>query len=710
MKKYYYKEGDKQVGPLALKDLNGKGITASTPIWYDPLPKWTTAGEVPELDVIINPGAAKANEKIYFYKMGGAQIGPVSLNELKTKSITADVPVWHDPLPKWSTAGEIAALKDILVAGTQPAVAAPAQTATAEPKKETAKAARTDEKIYFYKMGGAQIGPVSIDELKTKNITADVPVWHDPLPKWSTAGAITALKDIIVPGSQPVVAAPAAEPKKEAAKAAKTNENIYFYKTNGAQFGPVSIDELKTKNITSDTPIWYDPLPKWTTAGQVDALKNIIVAAPAVEVKKEEPSPVAPAPVVETKTETTSVAASTVVEMKEEPKPTNGVEKKEEPKTETPVVISTPVVEIKEEPKVAAAAAVVEAPAAVATTIVEPVKEQPAPQPKIAEPVVAASPVAAATVATSPAPAPAVAVAPAPAAKAARPPRKKGPAWVTYVLGALLLGGMGYYVYQDMDKYKNGNTANATLISNETTTSNPTDNNSNTQSSTTDPNTTTSTTSSTTVPVDNPVNSNTSNTATDATTNNNVVTTVPVTNANGKTTVTTTSTVKPVANQKLTKQQIAAQKKAEDDAKKKLAADQKNTALQETANANKLAASRDADVRNHWPSYITIGKLDYDAHTFSGIRAFDVPIYNGTNATIDQITLRIDYIRAGGDLHKSETVILRNIPAKTGLNAKAPASSKGKKVNVYIVGIQSHQLHFCYPVNNGNSADPYYCN
>jgi hypothetical protein len=41
------------------------------------------------------------------------------------------------------------------------------------------------------------------------------------------------------------------------------------------QMGPFEIDELKTKEINKDTPIWHDGLSDWTTAGKVDELKDL---------------------------------------------------------------------------------------------------------------------------------------------------------------------------------------------------------------------------------------------------------------------------------------------------------------------------------------------------------------------------------------------------------------------------------------------------
>lgn len=48
----------------------------------------------------------------------------------------------------------------------------------------------------------------------------------------------------------------------------------YFYidKATNQQQGPFNIDELKMKNITPDTMIWFSGLPNWLEAGKIPAL------------------------------------------------------------------------------------------------------------------------------------------------------------------------------------------------------------------------------------------------------------------------------------------------------------------------------------------------------------------------------------------------------------------------------------------------------
>ena len=59
----------------------------------------------------------------------------------------------------------------------------------------------------------------------------------------------------------------------------------YFLITGSDQEGPFDVEELKAKRITRETPIWYEGLPAWTTAGEVQELSLLISSIPPAFVK-----------------------------------------------------------------------------------------------------------------------------------------------------------------------------------------------------------------------------------------------------------------------------------------------------------------------------------------------------------------------------------------------------------------------------------------
>ncbi len=367
----------------------------------------------------------------------------------------------------------------------------------------------------------------------------------------------------------------------------------YFFNDGTAQQGPFDLEELKSKNITAETPVWYEGLPEWTTAGKLEELNEMF--SPVLPSLTEE----VPSAIVEESVPVTTVSTEQVVE------------------TATTVTTAT------------ATSAI---PTKVATA-------------------------------------------------------KKSTAWLSWALSLLVLGGAGYFVYQDMEKNRTPSSSNATTtLTTDTLGTIPM---SETQSSTTD----TSTSPVATI-------------ATDTTTT--ITTTEPVTLPPTTTTVATTTTAQQTATKN------AATKKAEEEKKKKqlalLAQKKAEEEKKKLEAAKAAAAAREMDMRNRWSKYITIGNLNYETKG-DGIKSFDVPVYNGTDAPLDKVTVRIEYTKKNDrKIVKTETITVYNIPARGGVNGKAPESKKGDKVNVFITGINSKKLHFCYPQGNGNPTDPFFCN
>jgi chemotaxis protein histidine kinase CheA len=418
----------------------------------------------------------------------------------------------------------------------------------------------------------------------------------------------------------------------------------YFLNDGTGQQGPFSLEELKEKGITAATPLWYDGLESWTTAGEVPELKDILIHTP---------------PPFETVKPVT--VESPIVPIVES----------------TPPVINEPVVTVTETP---AAATVVAAAEPVASTM-KPVATPAAPAPKSG---------------------------------------KKSTAWISWAVGVLLLGGTGFYIYQDIDKNKdNKGMAEMQVPTSDTAkTTTPVDGNMTS--------TTTNTADTASTPTTDPTTTPTTTPATEETTPTTTPTTDPTTTT-PTTTATTPTTTVPTTTPGMTDKEKAAAKakadaaakakadavaKAKADAAAKLKADAAAKAkaaddLKKKQAALAAQAAREAMMRNNWPKYITIGQLNYQAN--DGVKPFDIPVYNGTDATIDKVTLRVDYMKKEKKLFKSETLTVYNIPTKGGVSVKAPESRKGDKVNVYITSISSKKLHFCYPQNNGNAVDPYFC-
>lgn len=125
---------------------------------------------------------------------------------------------------------------------------------------------------------------------------------------------------------------------------------------------------------------------------------------------------------------------------------------------------------------------------------------------------------------------------------------------------------------------------------------------------------------------------------------------------------------------------------------------------------NQANTLKNMNFRNKWESYIKIQNSEPNIdYTLGGISPFTINVYNETSYMLDQVDIYVQYIRKNGQLYQTKTVTVLNVPAGSSAYADAPASINGVKVSCTIEKIVSKKMHFCYPENNGNPEDPYFC-
>lgn len=115
--------------------------------------------------------------------------------------------------------------------------------------------------------------------------------------------------------------------------------------------------------------------------------------------------------------------------------------------------------------------------------------------------------------------------------------------------------------------------------------------------------------------------------------------------------------------------------------------------------------------RNNWRSYILATHGAYNYSELGGISNLSVIVYNQTDKSIDEVQVKIDYIKANGGVYKSETVSLSNIGPNGSKTVSAPSSDRGTSVRMEIQSISAKSFHFCYPDGMGGNRDldPYFC-
>ena len=54
----------------------------------------------------------------------------------------------------------------------------------------------------------------------------------------------------------------------------------YFYSNGNEQFGPLTFEELKQKDISNEALIWFEGLENWKKAKDIDHLQPILELKP----------------------------------------------------------------------------------------------------------------------------------------------------------------------------------------------------------------------------------------------------------------------------------------------------------------------------------------------------------------------------------------------------------------------------------------------
>jgi cell division protein FtsB len=116
---------------------------------------------------------------------------------------------------------------------------------------------------YYYQKDNQKIGPLTIEELKTKNISENTLVWFKGLEKWTPLKKLSELRDILN--------------QKE--------ETKYFILDKKEKKGPYSIEYFQNNSLLPGTLIWKKNLEHWTKAKDIEELQVYIMPTVPAEEK-----------------------------------------------------------------------------------------------------------------------------------------------------------------------------------------------------------------------------------------------------------------------------------------------------------------------------------------------------------------------------------------------------------------------------------------
>lgn len=70
----------------------------------------------------------------------------------------------------------------------------------------------------------------------------------------------------------------------------------YFIVQNGQQQGPFNLDQLRTKGINANTPVWTQGFPNWKKAFEIPELQELLIPTPPTDGLPDSPPPYQQAP------------------------------------------------------------------------------------------------------------------------------------------------------------------------------------------------------------------------------------------------------------------------------------------------------------------------------------------------------------------------------------------------------------------------------
>lgn len=134
-----------------------------------------------------------------------------------------------------------------------------------------------------------------------------------------------------------------------------------------------------------------------------------------------------------------------------------------------------------------------------------------------------------------------------------------------------------------------------------------------------------------------------------------------------------------------------------------------NSSDSERQRVNFAITQKNMAYRNGWYEYITSQIGEYTYREIGGIDPFIVQVTNKTEYKMDNIDVDVEYIKSNGEVYETETLVFKNVAANSSLQLYSSGSDRGTSVRAQISNIGSSKMHFCYPSDNGNPNDPYFC-
>ena len=110
---------------------------------------------------------------------------------------------------------------------------------------------------------------------------------------------------------------------------------------------------------------------------------------------------------------------------------------------------------------------------------------------------------------------------------------------------------------------------------------------------------------------------------------------------------------------------------------------------QQQSNSEQAAKN---NIKNNISTYVNVTPTHYSYSELGGIYGLSVVVQNSSNYVLDNVHVRVDYIKADGGLWKSENLDFTVLGPRSSQTLKAPDSERGTSVQCFITSIKSNAL------------------
>lgn len=140
-----------------------------------------------------------------------------------------------------------------------------------------------------------------------------------------------------------------------------------------------------------------------------------------------------------------------------------------------------------------------------------------------------------------------------------------------------------------------------------------------------------------------------------------------------------------------------------------------SNALKEAAIKEMAAKAEEKKVyRKNWEKFIIAKPNEYTQREIGGIDDLKVIVSNNTPYKIDNLMVKVSYVKANGEAYQHEVMEFDNIEANENKELFAPKSDRGVKVTCAIISVRSSEMNFCINKEDKDfrkkkGEDPFQC-